>query len=81
MQVIVCNTNRMKMMAEAADSSMAIKILVVKVYCHNQMMHTQQCSKRLCYIAAKMNHCMTHVHITQLLLLGLAFHRCSLHAG
>ncbi|KAL3143199.1 Bardet-Biedl syndrome 2 protein [Trebouxia sp. C0009 RCD-2024] len=29
-KVIVCNTNRMKMMAEAADSSMAIKILVVK---------------------------------------------------
>lgn len=31
MQVAECNTNRLKMMAEAADSSMAIKILVVKV--------------------------------------------------
>lgn len=31
MQVAECNTNRLKMMAEAADSSMAIKVLVVKV--------------------------------------------------
>lgn len=31
MQVAECNTNRLRMMAEAAESSMAIKILVVKV--------------------------------------------------
>lgn len=31
MQVAECNTNRLKMMAEAADSSMAVKVLVVKV--------------------------------------------------
>lgn len=36
LQVDECNSNRLKMMAEAAESSTAVKVLVVKVswFCH-----------------------------------------------
>jgi len=35
LQVDECNSNRLKMMAEAAESSTAVKVLVVKV-CYRQ---------------------------------------------
>lgn len=58
MQVAECNTNRLRMMAEAAESSMAIKILVVKVsdpvpYCtavggvHDTVKHAHNAAEKL----------------------------------